>query len=362
MLFFFLGGYQVLRMMTENEFKNSCEETRKQGVCYTKFIDLWQQFHPNVVVAKPMSDLCLTCQQNTCNLVRSANLPDREKSECVQDQQEHLNRVQTEREVYRRACQEVETNFKTLEEQIDLDERHEACFLDTTIHYSFNFAQQIHIPSHPTQPGPIYFKTPHECGIFGVMCDAIPRQVNYLIDKASDVGKGANTTISYVHHSFQNHGLGETQVHLQADNCSGQNKNSYFIWYLAWRTIMHLHESINHSFLIVSHAKFGPDRSFGMIKRDYKMNFISSLYEFPDMVDGSSVTGVNKAQLVRTHNRRNIVPAYNWSSFLENYIIKLPKIKDKFCVRGQFNGAHSHHASFLVRVDFRVIFYSLVML
>ena len=46
------------------------------------------------------------------------------------------------------------------------------------------------------------------------MCEAIPRQVNYLIDEASDVGKGANTTISYVHHHFEHHGLGDTSVHL----------------------------------------------------------------------------------------------------------------------------------------------------
>ena len=64
------------KMSVWREFKKACEETGKKAVCYTKFIDLWQQFHPNVVVAKPMSDLCFTCQQNTCKLVRSANLPD----------------------------------------------------------------------------------------------------------------------------------------------------------------------------------------------------------------------------------------------------------------------------------------------
>ena len=92
------------KMSVWREFKKACEETGKQAVCYTKFIDLWQQFHPNVVVAKPMSDLCLSCQQNTSKLLRSANLPDREKSECVQVQQEHLNCVQTERQLYRRVC------------------------------------------------------------------------------------------------------------------------------------------------------------------------------------------------------------------------------------------------------------------
>ena len=88
------------------------------------------------------------------------------------------------------------------------------------MHYSFDYAQQVHIPSNPMQPGPIYFKTPRKCGIFGMICEAIPRQVNYLIDEASNVGKGANSTISYVHHYFENHWLGETHAHLHTDNCS----------------------------------------------------------------------------------------------------------------------------------------------
>ena len=179
-------------MSVYRDFKKTCEETEKRAVCYTKFIDLWQQFHPNVVVAKPMTDLCLICQQNTSKLQRSANLPVREKSECVQIQQEHLNRVQAERELYKRVCHEAKSNFETLEAEIDLDERHQACSLNTTAHYSFDFTQQIHIPSNPMQSGPIYFKTPRKCGIFGVMCEVIPREVNYLIDEASDVSKGAN--------------------------------------------------------------------------------------------------------------------------------------------------------------------------
>ncbi|CAH3027298.1 unnamed protein product [Porites evermanni] len=85
------------------------------------------------------------------------------------------------------------------------------------IHYSFYFAQQIHIPSDPMQPGLIYFKTPRKCGIFGVMSEAIPRQVNYLIDETNGVDKGANTTVSYVHHYLQNCELGETQQSYSQD-------------------------------------------------------------------------------------------------------------------------------------------------
>ncbi|XP_068704170.1 uncharacterized protein [Montipora foliosa] len=287
-------------MSVWRQFKKTCEESGRDAVCYTKFIDLWEQFHPNVVVAKPMSDLCLTCQQNTSKLVRSANLPDREKSACVQAEQQHLNCVQMEREFYRKVCLKDGASFKTLENEIDLDIPREACSVDMTMHYSFDFVQQIHILSNPMQPGLISFKTPRKCGIFGVMCEAVPRQVNYLIDEASDVGKGANTTISYVHHFFQNHGLGETHVHLHADNCSEQNKSNYLIWYLAWRTILQLHVSINYSFLIAGHTKFGPDRCFGMIKKAYKVNFVSSLYEFADMIEALSANGVNKAHLLNS--------------------------------------------------------------
>ena len=62
--------------------------------------------------------------------------------------------------------------------------------------YSFDFAQQVHYPSNPLQPGPIYFLTPRKAAIFGVCCEAIPRQVNFIIDEASDTGKGANTVVS----------------------------------------------------------------------------------------------------------------------------------------------------------------------
>ena len=91
------------------------------------------------------------------------------------------------------------------------------------VHYSFDFAQQIH---YPLQPGPMCFKTARKCAVFGVCCEGIPRQINYLIDEASDIGKGGNTVVSLLHHFFRHHSLGESRVKLHADNCVGQNKNN----------------------------------------------------------------------------------------------------------------------------------------
>ena len=190
-------------------YTTTCTASGEQAVSYSKFVDLWHQFCPRVVVAKPMTDLCLTCQQNTTKLVRAANLPEHEKANCIKAQQEHLDCVQVEREFYRKTCSDAATTFSHTDADTNFNETHEPCSFSGTMHYSFDYAQQVHFPSNPMQPGPIYFKIPRKCGIFGVMCEAVPRQVNYLIDEAAVCGKGANATISYVHHYFTRHGLGK---------------------------------------------------------------------------------------------------------------------------------------------------------
>ena len=94
---------------------------------------------------------------------------------------------------------------------------------DIKVHYSFDYAQQVH--SDPLQPGPIHFLTPRKCSVFGVNCEALPRQVNFLTDDAAgDCGKGANAVVSQLHYFFEHHGLGEKDAYLHADNLTVQGK------------------------------------------------------------------------------------------------------------------------------------------
>lgn len=80
------------KMSVWRVYETACKALDLRAVSYRKFLQLWEQFHPNVVVAKPMTDLCFTCQQNTSKLQRAANLSNAEKSECLNAHQEHLNR------------------------------------------------------------------------------------------------------------------------------------------------------------------------------------------------------------------------------------------------------------------------------
>ena len=40
--------------------------------------------------------------------------------------------------------------------------------IETTLHYSWDYAQQVHFPHHAQQVGPIYFKTTRKCNVVGV--------------------------------------------------------------------------------------------------------------------------------------------------------------------------------------------------
>ena len=186
-------------------------------------------------------------------------------------------------------------------------------------------AQQVHYPSDPLQPGPIYFLTPRKCGIFGVCCEAIPRQVNYLIDEATDTGKGANTIVSLLHHFFAVHGLGERDVHLHADNCVGQNKNNTMLQYLIWRVMVGLHRKISLSFLIVGHTKFSPDWCFGLLKQRFRRTKVSCLSDLERVVNTSAEANV--AQLVGTQSGEVVVPMYNWTSMFTGHLKKVKHIK-----------------------------------
>lgn len=90
--------------------------------------------------------------------------------------------------------------------------------------------------------------------------------------------------------------------------------------------MMNPHHTITYSFLVAGHTKFAPDHCFGLIKKAYKVNYVSLVYEFARLVETSSSTGVNKAQLTGMHNGRVIVPVYDWISFLGQYFRKLPNI------------------------------------
>jgi len=250
-------------------YVQSCQIANIRSVCYVTFCSLWKELIPWIIVSKPMTDLCWKCQSNNYIIFRSVNQNEESKMKKLNEQIEHIAIAKKER-VYYYQTQSKQSGEFIQKNKIDFHSPSKPCSLSGSVHYSWDYAQQLHYPCDPQQPGPIYFKTPRKCGIFGVCIDGFPMQFNYLIDESVATGKGANTTISYVHDFFKNHGAGETNAQFHADNCSGQNKNNMFIHYMLWRVINELHFSIEYSFLIAGHTKFSCDQCFGTMKTKIK--------------------------------------------------------------------------------------------
>ena len=118
-----------------------------------------------------------------------------------------------------------------------------------------------------------------------------------------------------LHHFLATHNFGEANLHLHADNCSGQNKNRYVMQYLAWRVLTGLNKTITLSFLIVGHTKFSPDWCFGLFKQKYRRTRIGCLDDIVRVVESSAV--VNHAQLVGTQDGKVLVPTYDWATFFD---------------------------------------------
>ena len=312
-------------------FQAAQQDPEVHAVAYTTFCHLWRQLLPSIRLMKPMTDLCWTCQKNSTAILRSANFPDKEKSATIKNAQEHLQIVQIERSYYKTKCddcrRDIISHFSSGDEfqPPPLASHTPANSRDITAHYSFDYAQQVHYPSDPMQPGPIYFLTPRKCAVFGVNCEAIPRQVNFLSDEAGVCGKGANTVISQLHYFFDHHGLGEKEVFLHADNCTGQNKNNCMLHYLAWRVMTGRHTQITLSFLVVGHTKFSPDWCFGLFKRLYRRSMVGSLQSVAKVVNDSAKC--NFAQLITAEDGSIVVPTFDWTDFLAPHYKKFSNIK-----------------------------------
>ncbi len=234
----------------------------------------------------------------------------------------HLAKSREYREYYRNQCLKSRNTWNDL-----TDDENNAESFDGPIHISFDYAQNLQVPHMPQQVGPIYFKTPRKCHLFGVCCEAKPEQINYLIDESKLTGKGANETVSYLDHYFENHAKGYRSVHLHCDNCVGQNKNNCLMDYLCTRIIKGLNDNIECSFMMPYHTRFGPDWCFGLIKQKYRKSYISSISQIADAVTNSTAKAINIPQHIADPTTGDtLVAVHEWKPYFEKYFRRIPNI------------------------------------
>ena len=148
-------------------YQDLCNNDCRISVGYSKFCDLWNQLCPFIIIMQPAADLCWTCQKNNSRIHKSANLPEAQKAQVVKAQEEHLCLASGERDFYKTCCKESKDSVAPHLRNFDFSNEQQPCSYAGTVHYSYDYAQQLHYPANPNQPGPIYFKTPGKCALFG---------------------------------------------------------------------------------------------------------------------------------------------------------------------------------------------------
>ncbi len=282
------------------------------AIQHRTFRRIWIEHFPNIVFSKPKSDLCMTCEDNKKLINASIAFGDEDyKLECLTVAKEHLLAAKKERDYFRESIQLSKESYQQVLPDGKLSDDK-----DSVMHYSWDFAQQLNIPYEDQQVGPIYFKSPRTAQLFGICCEALPQQVNYLIDEADFPGKGADVVISLLDHYFEYYGLKESHVFLTADNCVGQNKNNAVIQYLMYRVMTGQHKSITLSFMLVGHTKFSPDAYFGLIKKKYRRSKAYTYDHLVDVIDSSTTGNFNVCQTYRDKQGCENFQFRKWSSWL----------------------------------------------
>ncbi|MCP3921994.1 MAG: hypothetical protein GY714_05335 [Desulfobacterales bacterium] len=307
------------------------------SISYRSFINIWQSGCEHIMFRGPGTDLCDTCIEITNKLMRT-------RSEDIQKQllteiNTHVADYSLARDQYRQNIAKSKKSWsvakntakKKLLSRYSKDKfptnKVNPCSTSIISHYSFDFSQKVHYPFSPYQRSSSYFLVPRKCDIFGIVNDTISKEILFLVDELELVGKGANAVISYLHAFFELYGLGEKVAYLQADNCVGQNKNKYVMWYLLWRILNGLHEKITLSFMVKGHTKFSPDGYFGLFKIQYQkqnIDWIGDVVECAREASRDSIIPLPYG--ISLKRKKPLFHFYDWKSFLSKFFKDIPEI------------------------------------
>ena len=265
--------------IVHQKYREACCEKHEKYMEYRSFLDTWHQCLPQIVFMTPRSDVCKRCEDYRSS-VQEAVTEDEKKQKLAEFSQ-HLEDAQKERDAYLAAIEKAKVSRSPTGDQ-------------KFSHLTFDFAQQVFLPYHARQVGPLFFKVPFRVQIFGICNDAVPLQVNYLFNEKESIGingsksHGPNTVISMLHHYLAVHSRNEPCLHFHADNCVGQNKNKSVLAYLMWRTLVGLSEEVTLSFLRDGHTRCLVNACFGLLKKRYRASDCDSMQHLKETVEVSA--------------------------------------------------------------------------
>jgi len=174
------------------EYKEECARQEIRCLGLTSFKGTWSQCVPHIKISTPRDDVCQKCELLRKKIKDAVS--DRDKLDAGNAFTSHVTHAQEERVFYK------ESIAKALEETPKHREPGPVppCSSELkTAHYTFDYCQQVGIPQHSRQMGPLYFMSTRKVQIFGFRDDGLPMQYNYLIDENQSIGEYMYNTNYY---------------------------------------------------------------------------------------------------------------------------------------------------------------------
>ena len=149
--------------------------------------------------------------------------------------------------------------------------------------------------------------------LFGIFCGSSNITYAFMWNELV-AHHGANEVLSCLSHFIYNTKFGRTGANWSiwwADNCGGQNKNNYVIWFFQDLIRKRVYSRIDYKFLIVGHT-YGPtDRSFGAIEKYLsRIENVYTPHEWYQHVKDSAINASSRVEVVEMqqgcfHNHRD---------------------------------------------------------
>jgi hypothetical protein len=156
-------------------------------------------------------------------------------------------------------------------------------------HISIDYGQSIGVPHTTDQLGGTFFLHMRNFHLFGICSVLENTQVCYTYDER-EAGKGSNEVISFLHDFFSSREIQTPNIKIHADNCKGQNKNKYVIWYLQWLVATGRAKHIEFKFMIKGHTHCIVDSGIGHTKRELRRSDVFCLDHWAKVIDRSART------------------------------------------------------------------------
>lgn len=269
----------------------------KSCLGYSDFVKIWNSFTPWIKIARPGTDFC-----DTCTKIKNALefcTDDVMRNGLTTTLESHIHNAQSELEYMK---------------QLRIQSKQEA---SQTLHLIMDFAEKVLLPSLVKQPGQLHFVTGLKLDLFCISC--ANNSTNYVFNLPEGYwpgGKNANEVLSMLYYMLQKlkSKLGSNfplKLVIHCDNCAGQNRNRFVLWFCSWLIHVKMFEEVELDFLVAGHTKNECDGSFGCIKKKLRRTNVHNSKEMRELIEQSSKT----SSCVKASD----VQWYDWKTFLSQF-------------------------------------------